>query len=359
MAGSSDNSDVSPSNIIEPTWETLSADEQLQFEEHKEQLIHEVKAKFLANFKVDRNNKVVWQRAIDLALLRPTTNTPEVSDTNELQSLKNSIDEQQDQMQNIIGGIQKDYRSLVRAFDKFTVANFPSHEVELGENMYNSSATSCHDQSQPLYGMPIDTYPEQPQLPAHIGDKLADLRMSGSFACERGPSGLAAVGPIFNELPIHASEPPHTAQTLNYPVGPFTYNDGRSTYNNRRFGHMAGQFAHTAGWSAYLTERSGTEFFDEDYYPNPHLSQLNFPSHYIMHQHHNTASQTHGASTFQPHLEGRKGMATPMSHIGKGRTNGGRQQSNIQTTSPMLDQRVSGIPPAAIDIVREEIAGAF
>jgi hypothetical protein len=29
MAGSRDSSDVSPSNIIEPTWETLPADEQL------------------------------------------------------------------------------------------------------------------------------------------------------------------------------------------------------------------------------------------------------------------------------------------------------------------------------------------
>jgi hypothetical protein len=72
----------------------LLADEQLQFEEHKEQLIQEAKAKFLANFKVDRNNKVVQQWATNLALLRSTTNTPEVSDTNELQSLKNYIDEQ-------------------------------------------------------------------------------------------------------------------------------------------------------------------------------------------------------------------------------------------------------------------------
>jgi hypothetical protein len=37
----------------------LLADEQLQFEEHKEQLIQETKAKFLSNFKVVRNNKVV------------------------------------------------------------------------------------------------------------------------------------------------------------------------------------------------------------------------------------------------------------------------------------------------------------
>ena len=51
MAGSKDSSDVSTSNIIEPTWETLSAEEQLEFEEHEKQLIKEAKAKFLANFK--------------------------------------------------------------------------------------------------------------------------------------------------------------------------------------------------------------------------------------------------------------------------------------------------------------------
>jgi hypothetical protein len=43
----------------------------------------------------------------------------------------------------------------------------------------------------------------------------------------------------------------------------------------------------------------------------------------------------------------------------KSQINGGRQQTNIQTTSPMLDQKAIGLPPAAIDIVREEIAGAF
>jgi hypothetical protein len=82
-------------------------------------------------------------------------------------------------MQNIIEGMQKDYMRLVRAFDKSTVANFSSHEVELVENTRNSSATGCHDQSQPLYGMPIDIYPEQPQPHTQIGNKLADLHMSG------------------------------------------------------------------------------------------------------------------------------------------------------------------------------------
>jgi hypothetical protein len=146
MAGSKDRSEVSASNLIKPTWETLPAEEHVLFEERQEQLIQEAKAKFLADFKVDKNNKVVRLWATYLASLEPATDIPNVSNTNELQSLKAYIDEQREQMQYIVGGIQKDYKRLVRAFDKSTVANFPSHEVELGENTRNSSATGCHDQ---------------------------------------------------------------------------------------------------------------------------------------------------------------------------------------------------------------------
>jgi hypothetical protein len=176
-------------------------------------------------------------------------------------------------MQNIIGGMQNDYRRLVRAFDKSSIANFPSHEVELGGNTRNTSAIGCHDQSQPLYGMPMDTYPEQPQ----IGSKSADLHMPGPSARERGSSGPATVGPIFNELPTHVPEPHRNAQNLNYPVGPSAYSDRRSAYNHGRSGYMSGQSAH--------------EFFEEDCYQNPHPSQQHFPSHYVMHQPINTKSR--------------------------------------------------------------------
>jgi hypothetical protein len=97
-------------------------------------------------------------------------------------------------MQNIIGGMQNDYRRLARAFDKSSIANFPSHEVELGGNTRNTSVVGCHD--QPLYGMTMDTYPEQPQ----IGSKSADLHMSGPSARDRGPSRPATVGPISTTL---------------------------------------------------------------------------------------------------------------------------------------------------------------
>jgi hypothetical protein len=105
-------------------------------------------------------------------------------------------------MQNIIGGMQNDYRRLVRAFDKSSITNFPSHEVELGGNTHNTSAIGCHDQSQPLYGMPMDTYPEQPQ----IGSKSVDLHMSGPSARERGLSGPATAGPFLMSYPdMHLS----------------------------------------------------------------------------------------------------------------------------------------------------------
>jgi hypothetical protein len=168
-------------------------------------------------------------------------------------------------MQNIVRGMQNDYRRLVHAFDKSSIANFPSHEVELGDNTRKTSAIGCHDQSQPLYGMPMDTYPEQPQ----IGSKSADLHVSGPFAHEREPSVPATAGRIFNELPRHALEPPRMAQNLNYLIRRSAYNDGRSAYNHGRSGYMFGQSAH--------------ESFDEDCYLNPHPSQQYFPSHYVMH----------------------------------------------------------------------------
>jgi hypothetical protein len=143
----------------------------------------------------------------------------------------------------------------------------------LGGNTRNTLAIGCHDQSQPLYGMSMDTYPEQPQ----IGSKSADLHMFGPSAHERGPSGLATAGPIFNELPRHAPEPPHMAQNLNFPVGPSAYNDRRSAYNHRQSGYMSEQSAH--------------ESFEEDCYLNPHPSRQHFPSYYAMHQPINTKSR--------------------------------------------------------------------
>ena len=69
---------------------------------------------------MDKNHKVV-QRATDLASLRPDAASPKVSETNETQSLRSYIDEQREQMQQIIGSMQDDYKRLAHAFDKSVV----------------------------------------------------------------------------------------------------------------------------------------------------------------------------------------------------------------------------------------------
>jgi hypothetical protein len=240
-------------------------------------------------------------------------------------------------MQNIIEGMQNNYKRLVRAFDKSNIANFPSHEVELGGNTRNTSAIGCHDQLQPLYGMPMDTYPEQPQ----IDSKSADLQMPGPSAHERGPSGPATVGPIFNELPRHAPEPQHMTHNLNYPVGPSAYNDGRSTYNHERSGPMSGQSAH--------------DLFEEDCYLNPHPSQQHFPSHYAMHQPINTKSRAQESFPAPPRRPERNDQSYELYRANgnaphsSNQWGGGRQHANIQPTPPMFDQRADGLAPAAIE----------
>jgi hypothetical protein len=95
--------------------------------------------------------------------------------------------------------------------------------------------------------------------------KLADLHMTRPSACECGPSGPAMAGPIFNELPRYASEPPHVTQALNHPDRPSAYDHGRSA-------PPTGRSAQPTGRSAYPTGRSDIGMFEEYCYLNPRLS---------------------------------------------------------------------------------------
>jgi hypothetical protein len=209
-------------------------------------------------------------------------------------------------------------------------------------------------------------YLGQRQPPTHIDDKFADLGTSGPSARERGPSGPAATDSIFrSELPRPTPKPPHAMQTLDNPFKPSAYGATQSEYNVGRSGHMAGQSAHGAGRSTYLTGLSGTEFFEEDGYPTPYPSHLDSPSHHMIHQHHNIIYQNRESEYFPaPRRPERNGQSyephRACINVSQNSNQWGRKQhTNIQTNSPILDQRAGDLPPVAIDIVREEIAGAF
>jgi hypothetical protein len=65
MAGSKDHNDISPDNILKPTIESLTADEQQQYEDY----MCQAKEKSLSQYTVDRHQKVVKHGEIDVAYL--------------------------------------------------------------------------------------------------------------------------------------------------------------------------------------------------------------------------------------------------------------------------------------------------
>jgi hypothetical protein len=85
----------------------------------------------------------------------------------------------------------------------------------------------------------------------------------------------------------------------------------------------------------------------------------------VTHQHHNITYQTCESEYFPASRKARRNDQSYEPHRAcinapqNPNEWGGKQHTNIQTNSPILDQRAGGLPPAAINIVREEIAGAF
>lgn len=65
--------------------------------------------------------------------------------------------------------MQEDYRKLARVFDKPAITNFPSHDVETKENPQDPSGANGHAQSQPLYGMSINSYTSRQPHPPYMG----------------------------------------------------------------------------------------------------------------------------------------------------------------------------------------------
>jgi hypothetical protein len=80
MAGSKDHTDISSDNILKPGVESLTADEQQQYEDY---MRHE-KEKFLSEYMVDRHQKVVKHGETDVASLLSSLQVPNVSKPNNI-----------------------------------------------------------------------------------------------------------------------------------------------------------------------------------------------------------------------------------------------------------------------------------
>ena len=178
MAGSKDHTDISPDNILKPAVESLTADEQQQYEDYMRQ----AKEKFLSQYTVDRHQKVVKHGETDVASLLSSLQVPNVSKPDDIQFIKQYVDQQQDQMKQQIVGLEESIRKLTRTLEKSVAPSFPSYETSNRIYMSNTSATNGDLQPQPLYGMPMNSYPGQvPPLSSLLG-RSASLNTVGPSA---------------------------------------------------------------------------------------------------------------------------------------------------------------------------------
>jgi hypothetical protein len=142
MVGSKDHTDISPDNILKPAIESLTGDEQQQYEDY----ICQAKEKFLSQYTVDRHQKVVKHVETDVASLLSSLQVPNVSKFDDIQSIKQYVDHQQNQIKQQIGGLEESIRKLMRTLEKSVAPSFPSYETSDGVFMSDASATNKDSQ---------------------------------------------------------------------------------------------------------------------------------------------------------------------------------------------------------------------
>jgi hypothetical protein len=94
MACSKDHTYIFPDNILKSVVESLTTDEQHQYEDYMRQ----AKEKFLSQYMVDRHQKVAKHGETDVTCLLSSLQISNVSKPDDIQSIKQYVDQQQNQM---------------------------------------------------------------------------------------------------------------------------------------------------------------------------------------------------------------------------------------------------------------------
>jgi hypothetical protein len=94
MVSSKYHTDFSLDNILRPAIESLSTNEQQQYED----FMCQAKENFLLQFTADHNQKIVKHGEIEVASCLPSLQISNVSKPDDIQYIKQYVDQQQDQM---------------------------------------------------------------------------------------------------------------------------------------------------------------------------------------------------------------------------------------------------------------------
>jgi hypothetical protein len=91
-------------------------------------------------------------------------------------------------MKQHIGGLEESIRKLTHALEKYVAPNFPSYETSNRISMSKTSAINEDSQPQPLYGMPMNSYPGQIPPPSSLADRRPWTRSDRPSFCSDSPT---------------------------------------------------------------------------------------------------------------------------------------------------------------------------
>jgi hypothetical protein len=99
----------------------------------------------LSQYTVDCQQKFFKHGETDIASLLSSLQVPNISNPDDIQSIKHYVDHQQDQMKQQIGGLEDSIRKLRCALEKSVAPSFPSIILGFGRQTECEPCT-CHDQ---------------------------------------------------------------------------------------------------------------------------------------------------------------------------------------------------------------------
>jgi hypothetical protein len=104
-------------------------------------------------------------------------------------------------MEQQIGGLKESIRKLTRSLEKSVAPSFPSFETSNMMFVSNTSTTNGDSQPQPLYGMPMNSYPRQIP-PSSLLGRLAPLdRLDHPSLCPDSPTPTRTVRLFLSDSP--------------------------------------------------------------------------------------------------------------------------------------------------------------
>ena len=169
---------------MRPAFDDLPAADREAFDKYMVEYVEAAKKGYCSNFNVDRHHNVVKEKNVDIMVILPAPKVSTPSPTAiTMDDIEGAIDRRESRFEKLLSDLNN---KIDRMNGKAVNPVFPSYDMAAETASPIVSAESGSLQIQPMYGMPIGSYPGQPQPPPSIlGWLPASTGLSGAPSTAR------------------------------------------------------------------------------------------------------------------------------------------------------------------------------